>query len=128
MLFSKTSIYQTVTLSVDWTIFDDICRQKLSQNAGNAVSKFPVILIPYQTKAYKICYKKIAILFDSNESASFLRPIYEDVMIAFHELLTQSDFCFSIIRFFPIQSAKKLYWIAVKSYAIFCKSTQRNPE
>ena len=44
------------------------------------------ILTPYQIKAYKICYKKIAILFDSNESASFLRPIYEDVMIAFHEL------------------------------------------
>ena len=30
------------------------------------------ILTPYQIKAYK----KIAILFDSNESASFLRPIY----------------------------------------------------
>ena len=44
------------------------------------------ILTPYQIKAYKICYKKIAILFDSNESASFLRPIYEGVMIAFHEL------------------------------------------
>ena len=44
------------------------------------------ILTPYKIKAYKICYKKIAILLDSNESASFLRPIYEDVMIAFHEL------------------------------------------
>ena len=44
------------------------------------------ILTPYQIKAYKICYKKIAIVFDSKESASFLRRIYEDVMIAFHEL------------------------------------------
>ena len=44
------------------------------------------ILTPYQIKAYKICYKKIARLFDSNESASFLRRIYENVMIAFHEI------------------------------------------
>ena len=44
------------------------------------------ILTPYQIEAYKICYKNVAILFDSNESASFLRPIYEDVIIAFHEL------------------------------------------
>ena len=44
------------------------------------------ILTPYQIKAYKICNKKIAIVFDSNESVSFLRPIYEDVMIAFREL------------------------------------------
>ena len=44
------------------------------------------ILTPYQVKVYKICYMKIAILFDSNESTSFLRPFYEDVMIAFHEL------------------------------------------
>ena len=44
------------------------------------------ILTPYQIKAFKMCYKKIALVFDSNESASFLRPIYEDVMIAFHEL------------------------------------------
>ena len=44
------------------------------------------IVTPYQIKAYKIYYKKIAKLFDSNESVSFLRPIYEDVVIAFHEL------------------------------------------
>ena len=44
------------------------------------------ILTPYQIKAYKIFHKKIPIVFDSNESASFLRPIYEDVMIAFREL------------------------------------------
>ena len=44
------------------------------------------ILTPYQIKVYKICYMKIAILFDSNKSTSFLRPFYEDVMIAFHEL------------------------------------------
>ena len=41
------------------------------------------ILTPYQIKAYKICFKKIAIVFNSNESVSFLWPIYEDVMIAF---------------------------------------------
>ena len=40
----------------------------------------------YPIKAYKICYKMIAILFDSNESASFVRPMYEDVIIAFHKL------------------------------------------
>ena len=44
------------------------------------------ILTPYQSKAYKICYKEVAILFDSKESASFLRSSYEDVMIAFYEL------------------------------------------
>ena len=43
-------------------------------------------LNPYQIKACKIFYQTIAILFYSNESASLLRPIYEDVMIVFHEL------------------------------------------
>ena len=44
------------------------------------------IVTPYQIKAYKICYKEVAILFDFKESASFLQSIYEDVMIAFYEL------------------------------------------
>ena len=51
-------------------------------------------LTPYQIKAYKICYKMIAILIDSNESASFVRPIYEDVMIAFHDLYFKVIFVF----------------------------------
>ena len=52
----------------------------------------------------------IAIRFDSNESASFLRAIYEDVMIAFHELKLKVIFVFQQSDSFqgvPIQSAKK---------------------
>ena len=45
-----------------------------------------IIIAPNQINVYKICYKAIATLFDPNELASFLRPIYEDVMIAFYEL------------------------------------------
>ena len=70
------------------------------------------ILTPYQIKAYKICYKKIAIVFDSNESANFLRPIYKDVMIAFHDFNSKWFLFFnnpilSRESRIPIQSAKK---------------------
>ena len=58
------------------------------------------ILTPYQIEAYKICYKNIAILFDSNKSASFLRPIYEAAMTAFHSK-------WFLFLNNPIQSAKK---------------------
>ena len=87
------------------------------------------IVTPYQIKVYKICYKEIAILFDSNESGIFLRPITRTLWSPF------TNFNSKWFLFFnnPILSRESrykalLYSIPVKSYAMFCKSTQRNPE
>ena len=53
---------------------------------------------PYKIKAYTICHKKIAIIFDSNKSASFLRPHLRGRYDRLSRALTQSDFCFSMTR------------------------------
>ena len=63
------------------------------------------ILTPYQIKAYKICYRMIAIFFDSNEFLEFFREFLATHLRGRYDHLSraliQSDFCFSIIRFFP---------------------------